>query len=161
MKTTKFFLAATLAIIFSSSIALSNSNDKNSKAETKNILDSKEAEPSFSFLEKQSVSIPFTMVYDYFLIVQVSINGENLNFLFDESALHTAISKEKADLLGVEDSTLLFIGNQSFGGNMVISDFSKLKSSGLDVDGIIGSSIVDYYNINLDLARGIVICTPY
>lgn len=162
MKTTKIFLTATLAIILSSGIALANSNAISSEAESRNISDTSEAEPTRSFIENQSVSIPFTMVYDYyFLIVQVTINGENLNFLFDESALYTAISKEKADLLGVDDSTLLFIGHQSFGGNLVISDFSKLKSSGLDVDGIIGSSIVDYYNINLDIAQGKVICTPF
>jgi hypothetical protein len=161
MKTTKMFLTATLAIILSSGALWANNNDRSFVHEAKPHLDSAQVEPNYSFMENQALSIPVTVVYDHFLIVQVTINGEKLNFLFDESALYTAISKEKADLLSVDDSTLLFIGHQSFGGNMKVSDFSKLKSSGLDVDGIIGSSIVDYYNINLDLAQGKVICTPY
>ncbi len=161
MKTKNVVFSGMFAIIFATSTLWATDSKLSPTIEPNCKAREKETELTHSNMAKHTLEVPYNLVHDYFLIVKVTINGENLDFLFDESSLFTVLNKEKAELLGVNEATRVYIGNQPFGRNIQVSDFTHLKASGLNVDGIIGSAIVDYYDIIYDFDHTRLIITNY
>ena len=152
MKTTRIlFTAAAFAI--SSLVAFSASN---------NLQEDSIYPAAFtSMASKASFEIPFTLVHDHFIVVEATINGKKLNLLLDESALETTIDREKAEQLGLSQTHRFSIGTATFNENPAVAEFDSVRSSGLDVDGIVGASIFDNYDVEYDMVNGVIICRPF
>jgi hypothetical protein len=152
MKTTKIiFTAAAFAIL--SLVSFSASGKQNEES----IYPS-----TFSRTAKMSsFEIPFTVVHNHFVIVEASINGERLNLLLDEGALETTIDRKKAEKLGLAQAQSITIGSKTFNDSPVIAEFDSVRNSGLNIDGIVGSSIFDNYDVEYDMVNGLIICRPF
>ncbi len=152
MKTTRiFFTAAAFAI--SSLVAFSASN---------NLQEGSIYPGAFaSISSKAYFEIPFTLVYDHFMVVVATINGERLNLVLDEGALETTLDWKKAQHLGLGRTASFSIGEQTFNETPSFAEFDAVRNSGLIIDGVVGSSIFDNYDVEYDMVKGVIICRPF